>query len=497
MHIVQIATEFAPVAKVGGLGDVLHGLSNELVRLGHEVEVILPKYDCLHEEVLTDLKIELEEFYTFDGSHRYNNTLWSARAEGVKVLLIEPHHPKHYFSRGMIYGCHDDIDRFIYFSDVAAKYLLQYGKRVECVHLHDWPTALVALLCQEIPTVLTIHNLEHQGKCQPFNLSRVGLSGESYLHPEKMQDPYMPELINLLKGGIVYADHLTTVSPTYKKEVQTVEGGFGLNELLLQYEAKFSSVLNGIDEIYWDPSLDPHLVKHYETKQVHTQTQLHAVLAGKKQNKQQLRKQCHLKETDKPLIASVTRLATQKAPHLLRHALFRTLEKGGQFILLGSSANALITKEFQQLAKEFIHHPDVRILLNKDEALAHLIFAAADLLIIPSLFEPCGLTQLIALRYGAIPIARRTGGLADTVFDIDTSTLEPHKCNGFTFDFADEQGVNWGIDRALACYKDDPKKWQTLLLNGMGQDFSWKQPAREYVKIYKALDFHTTQQRLL
>lgn len=488
MHIVQIASEFTPIAKVGGLGDVVQGLCNELVRLGHEVELILPKYDCLHQEALQDLNIEVEELYTTDGTHQYKNRIWSARVDAVKILLIEPDHKERYFNRGMIYGCHDDIDRFIYFSNAAITYLLKSEKKVDVVHLHDWPTALAAVLCKQmypLPTVLTIHNMEHQGKCQPFNLARVGLDAQAYLHPKKMQDPYMPELINLLKGGIVYADHVTTVSPTYKREVQTVTGGFGLHELLIEYDAKFTGILNGIDEIYWNPAKDPHLFKRYDTHQVHTEAELNTVLEGKMENKSQLYKQLHLKERDKPLIACVTRLATQKAPHLLKHALARALEKEAQFILLGTAANALIAKEFQQLAKELAHHPDARILLNKDEALAHLIFAAADMFIIPSLFEPCGLTQLIALRYGTIPLARRTGGLNDTVFDVDTSAKEPHERNGFTFDFADEQGVDWALDRALACYKEDQKKWRALLLNGMHQDFSWKKAAKEYVKIYE------------
>jgi starch synthase len=496
MHIVHVTSEFAPIVKVGGLGDVLHGLSNELVRLGHTVEVILPKYDCLYFQELKNLQVVLRELWSSDGTHRYNNTVWSSRHEGVAITLIEAHHPQHYFSRGMVYGCHDDIDRFIYFSRVAMEYLHTMGKKTDIVHAHDWPTALTPVLCkdahlalglQDVRTVLTIHNLEYQGKCQPLNLTRVGLKGEAYLHPEKMQDPHTPTLINLLKGGIVYADHVTTVSPTYQKEVQTVVGGFGLQDTLIQYSHKFSAILNGIDQTYWNPEKDPHLIKRYQTHDVQTEAQLDAVLEAKKENKRQLRAHCNLKETAKPLVASVTRLAAQKAPHLILHALLRTLEKGSQFFLLGSGASPLIAQEFESLALKLSTNTDVRIVLDKDEALAHLIFASADMFIIPSLFEPCGLTQLISLRYGTVPIAHKTGGLADTVFDVDTATQPLQDRNGFTFDFADAPGVDWGLDRAIACFQNDPKKWRCLLLNGMHQDYSWKRAAKNYVNIYEMI----------
>lgn len=481
MHIVHVASEFAPIAKVGGLGDVLHGLSNELVRLGHSVKVILPKYDCLHIEKLKNLRV------AFRNTHPYHYTIWSAECDGVEILLIEPHAPQDYFNRGVIYGCHDDVDRFIYFSRVAMEYVQKGGAKVDIVHAHDWPTALTLVLCKDVRSVLTIHSIEHQGKCQPFNLTRVGLKAETYLHPEKMQDPYTPTLLNLLKGGIVYADHVTTVSPTYQKEVQTVEGGFGLQDTLIQYSHKFTGILNGIDEAYWNPEKDPHLVKQYQTHPIQTDAQLDAVLNAKRENKRQLRAHCHLKQTNSPLVASVTRLATQKAPHLIHHALLRTLEKGGQFLLLGSGGSPLVIYEFETLALKLTTHTDARILLDKDEALAHRIFASADMFIIPSLFEPCGLTQLISLRYGTVPIARRTGGLADTVFDVDTATQPLQERNGFTFDFADAAGVNWGIDRAIACFQNDQKKWRSLLLNGMRQDYSWSHAAKDYVNIYNGL----------
>lgn len=493
MHIVHIASELAPIAKVGGLGDVIHGLSKELQNAGHTVEIVLPKYDCLDYEGLKNLKVAFRELWVLEGTHRYNNTIWSASIDGMKVILIEPHHPQYYFTRGMIYGCHDDIDRFIYFSKVAMEHLFKAGKAPDAIHVHDWPTALAAVLFKEVyqplgycgkGTVLTLHNMEHQGKCQPFNLSKIGLSGENYLSPEKMQDPHFPALLNLLKGGIVYADRITTVSRSYEKEIQTVEGSFGLADTLIEHRKKLTGILNGIDEDSWNPEKDPYLAQRYRTHNVQNSE---AIRKAKQENKQRLRTLLDLSEEDKPLIACVTRLVAQKAPHLIKQALLRTVEKGGQFVLLGSAGSAALFQEFEQLNKKLQASKQARILLNRDEALSHLIFAAADMFIIPSLFEPCGLTQLISFRYGTVPLARMTGGLKDTVFDIDTSPLPFEERNGFTFDFPDASGVNWVVDRALACYHEDPQKFQTIQLHGMAKDYSWKHAVKNYVEIYKQL----------
>jgi starch synthase len=495
MYIVHIVTELCPVARVGGLADVIYGLSKELSRQGHQVEIILPKYDCLHYGELRNLKVEHRELWSFEGLNRYNNTIWSADIDGLKLLLVEPHHPQYYFGRGVIYGCRDDIDRFTYFSRAAMEYLFKAGKQPDAIHVHDWPTALVPVLYKDIyqplgyragGTVLTIHNMEHQGLCQPFNLSRAGLRGDSYLTPGKMQDPYSPGLLNLLKGGIEYADKITTVSPNYEKEILTPEGGFGLEDVLIKHRKKLKGILNGIDEDFWNPEKDPHLIQRYSTYGV-DKTRLPEVLAAKKENRRLLRTHLRMKETEAPLIVSVTRLVPQKSPELIKYALHRTLEKGGQFILLGTTTIKAIHKEFEETQEELKKNENVAVLMDKDEALAHQIFAAADMFIFPSLFEPCGLTQLIALRYGTIPIARLTGGLTDTVFDIDTSSRPMEERNGFTFDFPDRKGVDWALTRALECYKREPQKWQSLILNGTRQDFSWKHSIPEYLSLYQEL----------
>lgn len=495
MYIIQAASELAPVAKVGGLGDVIHGLSKELVKQGHQVEIILPKYDCLLFEKLEQLKVVQRELCTFEGTNRYHNTIWSAEVDGLKVILIEPHHPSYYFNRERIYGCPDDVDRFAYFSRALLEYLKISNRHPDVLHIHDWPTALIAPLYRELfqpiglrvkKMVLTLHNLEYQGKCDPVLLTRSGLNAEKLMHADLMRDLLTPSLANLLKGGIVLADALTTVSPHYEQQIKTAEGGFGLNEILLKHEKKLTGILNGIEDTFWNPEKDPHLIARYPAFPPFDEASWKKVLEGKRENRRHLRRHLGLNESNAPIVSSVTRLVPQKGPKLIKHALLKTLDEGGQFILLGSLAPLDIEKDFLELKENLAKNKNVAICMHHDESLAHLIFAGADMFLIPSIFEPCGLTQLIALRYGTVPLARKTGGLADTVFDIDTSELPEAERTGFTFDFPDNPGVNWVLDRSLKCWTQDQTKWQRLMQQGMKRDFSWKESVHRYLSIYSA-----------
>lgn len=494
MYIVHIASELAPVAKVGGLADVVHGLSKELAK-EHQVEIILPKYDGLDPKHLKDLHIEQKELWITEGAAHYNNTVWSAQVDGLKTFFIEAHGPRTYFNRGKIYGCVDDIERFLYFCKAALEHLLKAGKKPDILHIHDWPTALIAPLYKERYSLLglkakaivfTIHNLRHQEKCPPQLLTSLGLPGENYLTKDKMQDPFFPKLINILKGGIVYADGVTTVSPTYEKEIKTPEGGCGLHEVLLESQSKLKGILNGIDETLWNPEKDPHLIKQYCTHNIDNPKKLEAILQAKEENRKHLCFSLNMSQEKRPLVASVTRLVLQKGPDLILHGLLKTLEKGGQFILLGSVFDPAMEEAFEEVKKTLSQNKNISIRLENDESLAHLIFASADMFLIPSIFEPCGLTQLIALRYGAVPLARLTGGLADTVFDVDTSSKPLDQRNGFTFEFPDSQGVDWALGRALECWKKDQPKWHTIMQQGMRYDFSWKNSAAEYLKVYRS-----------
>lgn len=485
MHVVHIATELTPIAKAGGLGDVLSGLCKELTLCGHRVEIILPKYDILASEGLKNIRLIEPHLPTLENGKHLFSRIFSADFENLKLILIEPDSPLKYFSRGKIYGECDDADRFTFFSTAAMEFLYRRKDFPDLIHLHDWPVALCALLHKEIyepldfpvkGLLLTLHNVEHQGRCSAETLSRLGLPGEDLLSQDELGDPLYTNTINLLKGGLHYSDLLVAVSPTYRTEIVHTEKGYGLEKTLQDTREKLYGILNGIDLSYWDPENDPALKVPFSTRQTSCATQIRA---GKAINKKELQARLGLEISDtKPLFCTISRLALQKSPALIEQALLTTVENGGQFVLLGVAATAAIHKQFEALKKRFANSKEIAILLAQDETLAHLLYAASDAIVIPSLYEPCGLSQMIGMRYGSLPIVRRTGGLADSVSDYK---------NGFTFDPATKEGVEGAILRALSCYQDHPTKWNQLVCNAAGADFSWKTPAAQYQKLYAQL----------
>jgi starch synthase len=489
MFIVHIAAEIAPVAKVGGLADVVLGLSRELTKQGHMVAIILPKYDCMDDQDVKDMQIVDNNFWSMGAEGWVRNSIWAGLVEGLPIFFIEPHNSTGYFNRGRFYNCDDDSERFLYFSRAALEFLLKSGKHPDIIHLHDWQTATIAPLYYDVyrslglqisGIVFTVHNFEYQGLCESSELDKIGLKSTDYLSSGKLRDSQYPEKINLMQGGIVYSDYVTTVSPNYAQEVLHPLGGKGLEVLLNQYQHKFTGVLNGLDYTYWNPETDPFLPTSFSSYEKEC-------YSHKIANKNRLRERLSLSNQQRPIVSCIVRLVPQKGTHLIYHAIFRTLEKGGQFILLGSSPFPSVNNQFRQLKVNLGNNPNVHFELNYNEELSHLIFAGSDLFIVPSLVEPCGLTQLISLRYGTIPIVRKTGGLADTVFDIEYSGKPHYQTNGFVFEHADEEGVNSALDRAIQCWFDQPEYWQQLVLNGMQMDFSWVQPTKQYIAIYQSL----------
>ncbi|XP_022715603.1 probable starch synthase 4, chloroplastic/amyloplastic isoform X2 [Durio zibethinus] len=485
LYVVHIAAEMAPVAKVGGLGDVVTGLSKALQKKGHLVEIILPKYDCMQYNRVRDLRaldVTVESY--FDGK-LFQNKVWVGTVEGLPVYFIEPHHPNKFFWRGQYYGEHDDFKRFSFFSRAALELLLQAGKKPDIIHCHDWQTAFVAPLYWDLyaPKGLnsaricfTCHNFEYQGTASATELASCGLDVPQLNRPDRMQDNSAHDRVNPVKGAIVFSNIVTTVSPTYAQEVRTAEGGRGLHSTLNFHSKKFMGILNGIDTDAWNPTTDIFLKVQYSANE----------LQGKAENKAAMRRHLGLLSADdqQPLVGCITRLVPQKGVHLIRHAIYRTLEMGGQFVLLGSSPVAHIQREFEGIANQFQNHEHIRLILKYDESLSHYIYAASDMFIIPSIFEPCGLTQMIAMRYGSVPIARKTGGLNDSVFDVDDDTIPHQFRNGFTFTTPDEQGVNGAFERAFNLYKNNQKSWQQLVRNDMNIDFSWDSSASQYEELY-------------
>lgn len=462
MEIIHVAAELAPIAKVGGLADVLHGLCRALIHKKHNVTVLLPKYDTLDLKWVKDLKVIESDLMVFFEGHHYSNTLWQGLVDEIPVIFIESHDPKAFFKRRTIYGSADDIARFCYFCLAALKVLQKSA--CEVVHIHDWHAALLAGLIKEkhpeinAKVVFTIHNLAYQGLCRAEDLEKVGW---------KSAELKEGGIYNLLKGGIFFADHVTTVSPSYAQEILTSELGGNLQTTLQHHQKKLSGVLNGIDYSFWNPQTDPFLPFNYS---------LHS-LENKKKIKTELRKLLSLEEENSPLVGTIARLVPQKGPELIKASILRTLEWNGQFILLGSAPDEKTQAHFENLKKKLSKSGHVHLELSYNEELSHLLFAAADLFLIPSLFEPCGLTQLIAMRYGAVPLARQTGGLADTVFEGK---------NGFLFSSPTVEALNGSLDKAFETWYHHPDLWLHLMEAGMKSNFSWDHPAEEYLKIYQA-----------
>jgi starch synthase len=494
MYIIQIASELAPLAKVGGLADVVYGLGKELIQKGHKVHVIIPKYDCMDLSLVRDLKIH-SELYTYYNGNYEKCIVWESYVESLKVFFIEAQNEKPYFSRGSYYDCHDNIERYTFFSRAALEFLLKAKFEPDIVHCHDWHTALIPVLYHEIfktfglklgGFVFTLHNLEHQGICTPLDLDKIGLNSAYLNHFNKLQDPILHDHLNLLKGGIVYSTYFTTVSPNYAKEIQGPLGGFNLHGLINYYHYKFTGILNGLDFEYWNPETDPYLPFNYHVNKDLKKAEKDTILIEQKaKNKVYLRKKLKLSSKDSPIVSCIARLVKQKGVDLIEHALFHTIEKGGQFILLGTSPDKKISQHFHRLKINMGHNPNVHFEMQYNESLSHQIYAGSDFFIIPSLFEPCGLTQMISMRYGTIPIARKTGGLQDTVFDVDFSNKALEFCNGYTFDYPDIEGVNFALDRALDQWFNDKNLINQLIKQGMLSDFSWNTPSLKYLELYR------------
>ena len=485
MFIVMISSELAPVAKVGGLGDVVFGLSRELEIRGNSVEIILPKYDCMwHDEIWGLHKIWDELWVPWYGG-AIACSIWFGFVHGRKCFFVEPHSQDRFFERGAFYGQHDDSMRFAFFCKAAMEFLLKSDKRPDIIHCHDWQTGLVPVLLYEIyqslgmhgqRAVYTIHNFKHQGVTGESLLWATGLNRpEYYFHHDRLRDNFNHHAINLMKGGIVYANHVTTVSPHHAWEARYTDQGHGLGDTLARHESKFTGVLNGVDYDVWNPETDRFIPSHYNMWDVD----------AKYANKEALRERLWLRKDFKPLVAYVGRLDAQKGVHLIQHAMFYGLENGAQFVLLGAAGDSGINNHFWQLKHHLNDNQDCHLEIGFNEQLAHLIYAGADLIVVPSLFEPCGLAQMLAMRYGSIPVVRAVGGLVDTVFDRDHSDRPPEERNGYVFNDADFPAFESALHRAIGLWGSYPKEFRRLVTNGMAMDCSWAQSGHHYVGIYE------------
>ena len=475
--ILFVASEALPLMKTGGLGDVCGSLPQALDTLGADVRLLLPGYrDALQQagRLKTVAQFHLP-------SLAQQVTLLEGRLPGtrVKVWLID--FPPAYDRPGNPYlnahghPWHDNAARFALLAEVAvaiARGAVGLPWRPEVVHAHDWQAGLVpALLAQEPTrpaTVFTIHNLAYQGVFPYDTFQSLRLPASLWsLHALEFHGQ-----MSFIKGGIAFADRITTVSPTYAREIQTPEHGYGMDGLLRHRAARLSGILNGIDMRAWNPARDPHLDSPYSARQ----------LAHKIQNKTALQQEFSLRVDAAPaLFGMVSRLVDQKGVDLLLEALPTLLRLPLQLVVLGTGD----TQHEQALRAQAALYPDqLAVLVGYDEAIAHRIQAGADFFLMPSRFEPCGLSQLYSLRYGTIPIVRRVGGLADTVVDADSMHIAAGTATGIVFEEASAEALTVAVQRALAL-QSEPRNWKKVQQTGMRQDFSWHHSATEYLELYE------------
>jgi len=482
MRILFATAEVSPIAKTGGLGDVCGSLPKALAKLGHEVVVFMPFYRQAREWFSKNAA----ELVLAHPSTPISWANWSADAAFLRATLPGTDIPlilvanEYFFDREHIYsprmdGVDDNFERFTFFTRAIIRGCELLGITPDIVHAHDWHTALLPVYLhsglrgsdnfRNARSVYTIHNLNYQGITSAIRFPILGLH-ERYWAPDALE--HFRDL-NLMKGAIIFADQVTTVSPNYAREIQTSEHGAGLDGVLRLLSPKLSGILNGIDVDEWNPATDELLDANFEAGKLH----------GKSVSKRMLAKEAGLKAKPKtPLLAVISRLVDQKGFQLLIPVLERLLAAGAQAIILGSG-EPQYEHAFSQIAAA--HSDSCYAHIGFDNALAHRIYAGADILLMPSIYEPCGLNQMYALRYGTVPVVRWTGGLADTVVPFDGTNKSTATGFGFaSMSSADLYATTW---IAMLNYKDT-RVWKTLQANGMAQDFSWERSAREYEVVY-------------
>lgn len=479
MRIAIVASEAAPFAKTGGLADVVGALPKALFRLGHQPILILPLYRAVR-RAHTSLT-EVGQIEVPLRGRLVRGTVRQVQIPGTDAPAYFLEHDR-YFDRGALYGQDDqdypdNCERFAFLARGALETLRLLGFQPDVIHAHDWQAALLApyrhILYRDDPVVgkagvlLTIHNMAYQGVFPAREMETIGLDRAFF---NWKQFEYWGKL-NLLKGGIVFADALNTVSPTYAREIKTPEFGHGLDGVLLERDDVLHGVVNGIDDAVWNPAADEHLTRTYGSED----------LSGKASCKRSLQHQCKLPQRKVPLLGMVSRLADQKGLDLVAKALPGLFDTEPlQCVILGDGDNG-IRELLNALSRRY--PKQLRVLARHDEHLAHRIIAGVDMVLVPSRFEPCGLTQLYALKYGSIPIVRETGGLTDTVCDCTPATLAAGRATGFTFRQPTAEALAHGIRRAVAL-QHDTRSWSRLMAIGMSQDWSWEQSAQRYLKLY-------------
>jgi starch synthase len=474
--ILFVTSEAHPLIKTGGLADVCGSLPQALAELSQDIKLIIPNYKSL----------KITENINFLCSIRVDNrniNILETRMPDSHVTVWLVDYPAYYNYPGNPYVDENgkpwpiNAERFALFCRIAVEAAMNrvhQDWKPDIVHCNDWQTGLVpALLSLEHDrpsTVFTIHNMAYQGLFPENTAAALNIPGKLW-HPDGLE---FHEMLSFIKGGLVYADYITTVSPTYALEIQTPEFGYGLEGLLDHRKDILGGIINGIDMNQWNPEIDPYITQNYTA----------ATLNKKQLNKTELQRKFSLPVKDRvPLFGLIGRLVEQKGIDLILDCLPEMAALDVQFVLLGSG-----DKDFEkQLQKLADLYPDkIAISIGYDESLAHLIEAGADIFLMPSRFEPCGLNQMYSQRYGTIPIVRKTGGLADTVVDTLPETLAKQTASGIIFNEASSSSLLEAVKRAMILYSL-PETWKKIQTNAMKKDFSWERSAEQYLALYENL----------
>lgn len=485
MRIVLASSEAVPFSKTGGLADVTGALAKSLDQLGHDVVLIVPDYYLMRQSAKglppiyeTGLKLTI----TMNGRPVTCSVNWSTLpGTQVRVLLVRQ---PDYFDRRQLYQEHghgyvDNCERFCFFSRVIPEICRRMVLRPDVIHCNDWQTGLVPALIhsqyagspgfETTSTVMTLHNMAYQGRFWHLDMPLTGMDWRyfNYHHMEAWGD------LNLLKTGIAFADQITTVSPTYAKEICTPEGGYGLEGLLIHRRNDLVGILNGIDDDVWNPERDSLLPCPYSAS---TRSQ------GKPQCKAHLQQRLRLPvRGDVPVLGMVSRMADQKGFDLVMGSAERLLKQDLQLVFLGTG-DPHYEGQLKELAQRY---PDkVAAEIGFDESLAHQIEGGADIFLMPSRFEPCGLNQMYSLRYGTVPVVRKVGGLADSVTNLNGDPSSINAATGFVFSDYNRDVFAQTVERAVDTFRNK-STWDRLIQNGMAQDWSWNRSASRYVDVYQ------------
>jgi starch synthase len=480
LKVCFVSSEFSPLAKTGGLADVASGLTRYLMDVGQDVRVFLPAYSRIDLAALDAHPVEfLRDIRIAFGPHVTSADVYSAQPPGSPHRIYLVHCPDAFVRPELYSPQPDEPLRFALLARIAIESCQRMGWGPDVFHCHDWHTALLPLYLRTVygwdglfrhsKTLLTIHNIGYQGTFSAGIIGDLGLAEHAtMLHQEDLGRG----VVNFLKTGILYADALTTVSRTYAGEIQSPELGAGLDEMLRARADHLVGIVNGIDYNDWDPERDPLIPHHYSSDD----------LEGKARNHEALLRAVGLPHAPGvPTVGIVSRLTAQKGLDIIGEPLAVRLRAGALRLVVLGSGEPHYEEMFHHLQRAF--PGSVCFYRGYNNELAHLIEAGADMFLMPSYFEPCGLNQMYSLKYGTVPIVRRTGGLADTVQPYDRAAGIG---TGFVFEHYTPHGVAWALDQALGVYRDR-EAWVRLMRNGMAEDFSWQRQGREYLALYAAL----------